>query len=74
MPQKHAKPHPQLAQHKQLLAAMKVGDSFFVNGRRPQDLGYVRRLGYNLGFKLAIRWVLRDPIYGRMGCRVKRVS
>lgn len=71
---KHAKPHPNIEQHKKLLNAMKVGDSFFVDGRRPVDLSYVRRLGYQLGYKLAIRWVLRDQIYGRMGSRVKRVA
>lgn len=71
---KHAKPHPSIEQHKKLLSAMKVGESFFVEGRRPDDLSYVRRLGYQLGYKLAIRWVLRDQIYGRMGSRVKRVA
>ena len=71
---KHAKPNPHIAEHKRLLGAMAVGESFFVSGKRPADLGYVRRLGYQLGYKLAIRWVLRDPIFGRMGSRVMRVG
>lgn len=56
------------------LLSMKVGDSFFVEGVRPAELGSVRRLAYTLGIKLTIRFVLSDPIYGKSGTRVKRVK
>ena len=41
---KHAKPNPHIAEHKRLLGAMAVGESFFVSGKRPADLGYVLSL------------------------------
>lgn len=62
------------AKHKELLRDMQVGDSFFVKGRSPSHLGYVRALGYSLGMKLAIRKVEVDQIYGTSGCRVARVG
>lgn len=59
--------------HSQLLAAMKPQESFFVEGARPEDLVYVRKLGYRLGIKLSIRFVVSDEIYGAMGSRVVRL-
>lgn len=60
--------------HADLLSRLKPGDSFFIDGVRPGSLQYVRTLGYRLGMKLSIRFVLEDPIYGTMGCRVKLVG
>lgn len=59
-------------QHEKLLAGMKDGESFFIQDVRPEQLGYVRRLGYKLRIRLSIRFTLKDPIYGKMGTRVRR--
>lgn len=59
-------------QHEKLLAGMKEGESFFIPDVKPDQLGYVRRLGYKLKLKLSIRYTLKDPIYGKMGTRVRR--
>lgn len=58
--------------HLQLLSNMKPGDSFFLEGVRPGQLGYIRRLGYKLKYKLTIRFVVEDSIYGTSGTRVMR--
>lgn len=60
------------AQHSALLQALKPGESFFVEAK-PEELVYVRKLGYKLGVKLSIRFVLVDEIYGKMGSRVVRL-
>lgn len=60
--------------HERLLAELKVGSSFFLEGVKPQQMGYVRRMGYKLGISLSIRQVMEDEIYGRMGVRVKRLK
>jgi predicted kinase len=60
------------AQHEKLMKAMKKGESFFVEAK-PEDLTYVRKLGYKLGIKLSIRFVVMDEIYGKMGSRVVRL-
>lgn len=60
--------------HKKLMAKMAIGDSFFVKGIRPEDLRYIRSLGYTLSFKLSIRHVTYDQIYGTSGSRVVRVE
>lgn len=59
-------------QHEKLLAGMTEGESFFIPDVKPDQLGYVRRLGYKLKLKLSIRYTLKDPIYGKMGTRVRR--
>lgn len=59
-------------QHEKLLDGMKEGESFFIPDVKPDQLGYVRRLGYKLKLKLSIRYTLKDPIYGKMGTRVRR--
>lgn len=60
------------AKHEKLMSEMKVGESFFIEGVKPSDLKYVRRLGYKLNIRLSIRFVLEDQIYGKMGTRVMR--
>lgn len=59
--------------HAALLARLKPGESFFVEAK-PEALGYVRKLGYQLGIKLSIRFVVCDEIYGKMGSRVQRLK
>lgn len=59
------------AQHEKLMSALKPGESFFVEAK-PEDLVYVRKLGYKLGIKLSIRFVVMDEIYGTSGSRVIR--
>lgn len=59
-------------QHEKLLAGMKDGESFFIQDVRPEQLGYVRQMGYRLKIRLSIRFMLKDPIYGKMGTRVRR--
>ncbi len=58
--------------HEKLLLGMKDGESFFIEGVTPQDLGYLRRMGYRLNIRLSIRFTLQDQIYGKMGTRVYR--
>lgn len=58
--------------HEKLLLGMKDGDSFFIEGVKPQDLGYLRQMGYRLNIRLSIRFTLQDQIYGKMGTRVYR--
>lgn len=62
----------QREQHEKLLAGMKDGESFFIPDVTPEKLGYVRQLGYKLKIRLSIRFILKDPIYGKMGTRVRR--
>ncbi len=59
--------------HAALLEQLKPGESFFVE-LKPEDLGYVRKLGYKLGIKLSIRFVVCDEIYGKMGSRIQRLK
>lgn len=60
--------------HEKLLAGLPVGSSFFLQDTLPKHCMYIRKLGYKLGFKLAMRFVECDEIYGKMGTRVKRVK
>lgn len=60
--------------HEKLLAGLDVGKSFFLPDVLPKHCSYIRKLGYKLGLKLAIRYVERDEIYGVMGTRIKRVG
>ncbi len=58
--------------HEELMKSLQVGSSFFLENVLPQDCNYIRRLGYKLGYKLAIRLVTQDEIYGTEGTRVLR--
>ena len=69
---RHSRPNPNIEKHRELLKKMNVGDSFFVAGRTPSQLDYVRRLGYAVGYRLSIRHVRNDPIYGKACCRIQR--
>ncbi len=60
--------------HKQLLAKLPVGSSFFLKDTLPKHCAYIRKLGYQLGIRLSIRFIERDEIYGEMGTRIKRVG
>lgn len=60
--------------HEKLLAGLPVGSSFFLPGVLPKHCGYIRKLGYKLHIRLAIRFVVKDEIYGVMGTRIKRVD
>lgn len=60
--------------HEQLLAQLPVGSSFFLPDVLPKHCSYIRKLGYKLNIKLAIRYVEADEIYGKTGTRVKRVQ
>lgn len=59
---------------KERLAAMNVGDSFFVHLAKPMDVGFLRRMAKRMNRSLSIRWVLQDTIYGKPGTRVYRVK
>lgn len=60
--------------HEKLLAGLPVGNSFFLPGVLPKHCDYIRKLGYKLNIRLAIRYVEMDEIYGKMGTRIKRVK
>lgn len=60
--------------HKKLLAGLPVGNSFFLPGVLPKHCDYIRKLGYQIKIRLAIRYVEKDEIYGTMGTRIKRVE
>lgn len=60
--------------HERLLANLPVGHSFFLEGVKPEDMGYLRRMGYKLKIRLSIRHVVQDEIYLKMGVRVKRLK
>lgn len=62
------------ALHKQLLSALPVGHSFFIEDAVASQLSYLRRLGYSLQIRLAFRQVIEDEIYCKPGVRVKRVA
>lgn len=62
------------ALHKQLLSALPVGHSFFIEDADDRQLSYLRRLGYSLQIRLAFRQVIEDEIYCKPGVRVKRVA
>lgn len=51
-----------------------MGHSFFLENVRPDQLSYLRRLGYSLQIKLTIRQISEDEIYGKPGVRVKRIT
>lgn len=60
--------------HQQQMSKMEVGHSFFLEGVLPSDCAYIRKLGYKLGFRLSIRYVAVDEIFGKHGTRVKRIG
>jgi hypothetical protein len=61
-------------QHEKLLKALQPGQSFFLENVTPIDCIYIRRLGYKLGLKLAMRAVTQDEIFGTAGTRVMRTK
>lgn len=55
------------------IAAMSVGDSFFLDGKRPKDVLFLYQAAYSVGAKVQVVSVAVDEVYLTAGTRVKRV-
>jgi hypothetical protein len=62
---------PKYESYRKMLADMEVGHSFFVEGKQPKDLYFLRQVARRAGFKISIHRVENDEIYqGQAGVRV----
>jgi hypothetical protein len=64
------KPTP-LEKLDEALANIPYGQSFFVEGMKPEELSIVRRRAYKLGMRVEIRSIIDDTIFvGKSGSRI----
>jgi len=72
--QRGPKPNPELIEQIEKFKAYKIGDSFFVPGKKASDLEYLRRPAIKAGVGIKIRFVESDPVHITSGVRVWRCS
>lgn len=59
--------------YRKMLTDMEVGHSFFVEGKTPKDVYFLRQVARRAGVKISIHRVENDEIYqGQSGVRVWR--
>ena len=59
--------------YRKMLADMEVGHSFFVEGKQPKDVYFLRQVARRAGVKISIHRIENDEIYqGQAGVRVWR--
>jgi hypothetical protein len=68
------KPSPELLAQIEAFKTYKIGDSFFVPGRKASDLEYLRRPANKAGLGIKIRYIDCDPVHNTAGVRVWRCS
>ena len=56
------------------IAKMAIGDSFFLDGKKPKDVMFLYQAAYAVDAKLQIVAVEVDEVYLTAGTRVTRVS
>lgn len=66
------KANPELLAEVEAFKQLKVGQSFFVAGKKASDMEYLRRPVKAEGVGITIRYIERDPVHGVAGVRVWR--
>ncbi|MGL5156098.1 MAG: hypothetical protein ACRC9G_10360 [Aeromonas veronii] len=69
-----SKPVSRRRQWADKIAKMAIGDSFFLDGKKPKDVMFLYQAAYAVDAKLQIVAVEVDAVYMTAGTRVKRVS
>lgn len=69
-----SKPQSRRRQWADKIKAMAVGDSFFLEGKKPKDVTFLYQAAYAVDAKVQIVAVKVDEVYLTAGVRVKRVS
>lgn len=59
------------ADYRKMLTDMEVGHSFFVEGKTPKDVYFLRQVARRAGIRISIHRVENDEIYqGQSGVRI----
>lgn len=62
---------PKYDNYRKMLTDMEVGHSFFVEGKKPKDVYFLRQVARRAGVKISIHRVENDEIYqGQSGVRI----
>lgn len=69
-----SKPVSRRRQWADKIAKMSIGDSFFLDGKKPKDVMFLYQAAYAVKAKLQIVAVYADEVYMTSGTRVKRVG
>lgn len=69
-----SKPVSRRRQWADKIAKMAIGDSFFLEGKKPKDVMFLYQAAYAVAAKLQIVAVDVDEVYMTSGTRVKRVG
>lgn len=65
---------PVIRGHVERFAAMKPGESFFVEGAESKDLEFLRKPFLRAGLGMLLRHVQKDEIYKTNGVRIWRLA
>ena len=68
------KPASRRRQWADKIAGMSVGDSFFLEDKKPKDVAFLYQAAYAVGAKVQIVAIDVDEVYQAAGVRVKRTS
>lgn len=66
--------NPVVKRQVEQFAAMRIGESFFVEGLHAADVEYLRKPFIRAGLGMLVRRVERDEIYKKAGVRVWRLA
>ena len=69
-----SKPVSRRRQWADKISKMAIGDSFFLDGKKPKDVMFLYQAAYAVDAKLQIVAVEVDEVYMTAGTRVKRGS
>ena len=68
------KPASRRRQWADKIAGMSVGDSFFLEDKKPKDAAFLYQAAYSVDAKVQIVSIDVDEVYQAAGVRVKRMS
>lgn len=69
-----SKPVSRRRQWADKIAGMSIGDSFFLEDKKPKDVAFLYQAAYSVDAKVQIVSIDVDEVYQAAGVRVKRMS